>query len=197
MTLLLPKKIVLRAILLTLLAAITVVVVLSTRKAHASLTDRSALGSEISTTDESTSAKIFDHYGKLPLSFEPNEGQTNQQVKFLSRGPGYDLFLTATGAVLTLQKPQPVSTDKFKPPASPSDLSSTPARQAAVLRLKMIGTNPQVSIEGQDKLPGKINYLVWRRSKQMAHEYSHISQGALRRDLSESGFGLLRQQNGA
>jgi hypothetical protein len=39
----------------------------------------------------------------LPLFFEPNQGQTDPQVKFLARGSGYGLFLTANEAVLTLQ----------------------------------------------------------------------------------------------
>ena len=34
-------------------------------------------------------------YGRLPLSFEANHGQTDGSVKFLSRGNGYTLFLTA------------------------------------------------------------------------------------------------------
>ena len=29
------------------------------------------------------------NYGKIPLSFEPNQGQTDARVKFLSRGFGY------------------------------------------------------------------------------------------------------------
>lgn len=33
-------------------------------------------------------------YGKLPLSFELNQGQTDGRVKFLTRGRGYSLFLT-------------------------------------------------------------------------------------------------------
>ena len=44
-------------------------------------------------------------YGELPLSFEINEGQTDSQVKFLSRGSGYSLFLTGNEAVLALKKP--------------------------------------------------------------------------------------------
>ena len=32
---------------------------------------------------------------RLPLSFEPNQGQTAPAVKFLSRGPGYTVFLTS------------------------------------------------------------------------------------------------------
>ena len=42
-----------------------------------------------------------DNYGKLPLSFEANLGQS--AVKFLSRGNGYTVFLTPTEAVLSLR----------------------------------------------------------------------------------------------
>ena len=41
-------------------------------------------------------------YGKIPFYFEPNEGQVNEQVRFLSRGLGYSLFLTQSEAVLKL-----------------------------------------------------------------------------------------------
>src|SRR5438876_6495744 len=40
-------------------------------------------------------------YGKLPLNFETNQGQTDSQVQFLARGGGYTLFLTSTEAVLS------------------------------------------------------------------------------------------------
>src|SRR5262249_22074668 len=50
--------------------------------------------------------RIAEQFGALPLSFEINQGQVDQSVKFLSHGPGYDLFLTATEAVLRLQKPR-------------------------------------------------------------------------------------------
>src|SRR5712664_67283 len=48
--------------------------------------------------------KVAEEYGKLPLSFEANHGQTDPKVKFLSRGPGYKLFLLPHEAVLMLQK---------------------------------------------------------------------------------------------
>lgn len=48
-------------------------------------------------------ARLAAAYEKLPLRFEPNRGQTDLQVKFLSRGSGYALFLTPGGAVLELQ----------------------------------------------------------------------------------------------
>src|SRR6185436_1205259 len=41
--------------------------------------------------------------GGLPLAFEQNVGQTDPEAEFLSRGPGYTLFLTAGGgAVIAL-----------------------------------------------------------------------------------------------
>jgi Beta-propeller repeat/Abnormal spindle-like microcephaly-assoc'd, ASPM-SPD-2-Hydin len=49
-------------------------------------------------------ARAVESYGKLPLSFEANQGQTDRQVKFLSRGSGYSLFLTGNEAVLALRK---------------------------------------------------------------------------------------------
>ena len=44
-------------------------------------------------------------YGKLPLSFEVNQGQTAPDVRFLAHGQGYQLFLTSQEAVLTLRQP--------------------------------------------------------------------------------------------
>src|SRR5205807_1709722 len=48
-----------------------------------------------------------ESYGKLPLSFEANRGQTDPRVKFLSRGSGYALFLTGDEAVLALRSQKP------------------------------------------------------------------------------------------
>src|SRR5882757_820676 len=52
-----------------------------------------------------TDAHLSESYGKLPLQFEANRGQTHKDVRFLSRGAGYSLYLTAGEAVLVLTKP--------------------------------------------------------------------------------------------
>src|SRR6266851_1832111 len=44
----------------------------------------------------------LQNFARIPLSFEANEGQTDPQVQYLARGPGYTLFLTSTEAVLAL-----------------------------------------------------------------------------------------------
>ncbi|MCA1634211.1 MAG: hypothetical protein LC802_11080, partial [Acidobacteria bacterium] len=53
--------------------------------------------------DESQRERLSEAYGKLPLSFEANTGQADARVKFLSRGQGYNLFLTPTEAVIALR----------------------------------------------------------------------------------------------
>lgn len=52
---------------------------------------------------------IAASYGKLPLVFEKNLGQTASQVKFLAHASGYTLFLTDREAVLRLDVPEPLS----------------------------------------------------------------------------------------
>ena len=107
--------------------------------------------------DPSLRSRIADRFGKLPLSFEANEGQTDKSVRFLSHGQGYDLFLTSSEAVLSLQKPR-------------AEGSREEMREGSVLRLKMIGGNTAAHVEGRDELPGKVNYFVgndpenWRRN---------------------------------
>src|SRR5260370_37171242 len=60
-----------------------------------------------SQADPKAQAMILDGYGKLPLSFEANQGQTDAEVKFLSRGAGYRLFLTADEAVFSMHGGKP------------------------------------------------------------------------------------------
>jgi hypothetical protein len=47
-------------------------------------------------------ARLKEAYGKLPMTFEANQGQTDATVKYLARGSGYSLFLTPNEAVLSL-----------------------------------------------------------------------------------------------
>ena len=53
--------------------------------------------------DTARKTRLAEAYGKLPLSFEANQGQTDGRVKFLSRGSGYTLLLTGNEAVVSLR----------------------------------------------------------------------------------------------
>jgi hypothetical protein len=62
-------------------------------------------------------APVSADYGQLPLTFEPNRGQSDPRVKFLARGPGYTLFLTPSEAVLRLQGQAPAPEGAVHRPA--------------------------------------------------------------------------------
>src|SRR6476659_7237846 len=110
--------------------------------------------------------RIAERFGKLPLSFEINKGQVDQSVKFWSRGGGYDLFLTASEAVLRVRARR---SDKFEGPGRTDTHREENVREGTVLRLKMLGANATPQVEGQGELPGKVNYFFgndpqkWRR----------------------------------
>jgi hypothetical protein len=91
---------------------------------------------------------LIDGYGAVPLSFEENQGQTASQVKYLSRGPGYTLFLTSTEAVLALRE----------------------GSRATALKMTVVGANAATPVAGVEALRGKSNYFTgkdpgkWRRA---------------------------------
>jgi hypothetical protein len=100
-------------------------------------------------------------YGKLPLAFEVNQGQTAPEVQFLAHGAGYQLFLTSQEAVLTLSQPLPAST---KAVTGKSFLAASRkpggALKTSVLRMHLDGANPAPEIAGTKLLPGKVNYFI-------------------------------------
>jgi len=49
--------------------------------------------------------RLNNSFSHQPLAFEPNVGQTDAEVEFLARGPGYQLFLTGSEAVMVLSSP--------------------------------------------------------------------------------------------
>lgn len=81
-------------------------------------------------------------YGRLPLAFEQNQGQTDSEVKFLARGAGYALFLTPAETVLKL---------------SPSQAAD---RDSDVLRVRLVGGSDNAEIAGEALLPGHSNYFL-------------------------------------
>ena len=119
-----------------------------------------------SRTDAALRAGVKEAYGKLPLSFELNQGQTHAEVKFLSRGSGYTLFLTSTEAVLTLRNADSRARNEK---ASSTPQSTVGHPRSAVLRMQLSGANPEPQVTGEGQLPGRSNYLVgndprkWRK----------------------------------
>jgi len=109
----------------------------------------SSLSPALQTTSQKAEhARILASYGKLPLSFEKNQGQTDDHVRFLARGEGYALFLTGQEAVLRLDAP------------GPAKASQNAKKSTAVVRLVFAGSNQHSTVEGLDLQPGRSNYLL-------------------------------------
>lgn len=90
--------------------------------------------------------RMLEAYGRLPLRFEANTGQTDARVKFLARGSRTTLFLTAAEAVLQLRGHAP----------------GNDAPRADVLRLKLANANRAPVVVGLDELPGRHHYFTGR-----------------------------------
>ena len=97
-------------------------------------------------------------YGKLPLGFEANQGQTDSRVRFLSRGSGYLLYLTPDAAVLALPSERPQLSGRTSKLPLPGREIASP-KPPAVLRMQLVGGNSQAGMVGTDLLPGKSNYF--------------------------------------
>jgi len=107
--------------------------------------------------------RIEEAYGRLPLSFEPNQGQTDARVRFVSRGRGYALFLTGDGAVLSLHGGGPQRRPRTAGPgllAAGPWAEPGPARPAVTLALRLVNANPGAQLEPLDELPGRSNYFL-------------------------------------
>jgi len=93
-----------------------------------------------------------------PLAFEPNRGQAAAQVSWTARGEGYQLFLTQSGATITMAEPVAPS------PADPS--LSIPGRPAllkgrvSAIGMHLVGSHSWSAVQGMDATGAMSNYLI-------------------------------------
>ena len=97
-----------------------------------------------------TRAQVNAAAAHWPLRFEENDGQIQgpqaRDVRYVSRGSAYTLFLTSTEAVLVLrQHAEQKGAGKTSP---------------VVVRMRLSGSNQVPTLVGQNELPGKSNYFI-------------------------------------
>lgn len=91
-------------------------------------------------------ARLQALYARLPLRFEPNQGQADASVKFMAQAPGYRLFLTGNGAVLSFRH------------ASRSQTAG--ANSQTWVCMKWLGSEPAPHGAGLAKLASQSNYFI-------------------------------------
>jgi hypothetical protein len=79
-----------------------------------------------------------------PISFEPNQGQADDAVKFMARGPGYTLYLTHEGVRFSFERSESY-------PGSESHASLT---------VKFVGANAVPQLAARDELPTRSSYFL-------------------------------------
>ena len=114
-----------------------------------------------------THARLREAYGKLPMSFEANQGQADEQVKFLSRGNGYSVFLTSTEAVFAFRDP---ASQKAGKDARINHVNGDveAVESSSAMRMTLVGANQPRQMKGLESLPGMTSYFrgsdasMWR-----------------------------------
>ena len=114
-------------------------------------------------------------YGQMPIAFEANQGQTDAQVRFLSRGPGYSLFLTPGEAVLSLRTPGGVD-DAHGNLGSLQGTAAGEASRNAVVRLSFDGANPAPVLAGEQALASRSHYFLGSDAKAWQRDVANFSR---------------------
>jgi hypothetical protein len=109
-------------------------------------------------------ASTEHRYAQIPLAFERNVGQTDAEVLFLARGPGYGVFLTATEAVLSL-------------PSKPGlAKASSQASAPTVVRMSLLGASAEPVVEGAGLQQGKSHYYYGSTPNQWQRDVERYDQ---------------------
>lgn len=119
-------------------------------------------------------------FGKVPLTFEANIGQTDSRVKYLSRGAGYTLFLTAENeAVMSLTR-----------------TTSAGERQSAAVRMSLVGSKRAASIQASDPKATISNYINGNDPKKWisgVHHYGRVAYESVYPGIDVVYYGSQRQ----
>ncbi len=175
-------KVHLGTIAIACIAASAVAAILATRVPRTLASSQSPRASDPAKQPSSRVIAAANHsprisYAKLPMSFEPNLGQSDPQVRFLSRGQGYTLFITPSEAVLSMRSPSKNShPDSLASSRAKSrktapgirraastrgnDTKKDGAGESAVVRIALKGAARAPQIEGVDRMAGRSNYFI-------------------------------------
>ena len=120
---------------------------------------------------------IVAGYGQLPLHFEPNVGQFDPQVRYVTRGAGHTVFLTDTEAVMVMSRGEVQA-------------------ETAVVRMKLVGARQPAQWAGLEKLPGISNYFLGNDPKKWHTDvpnYARVEAKGVYRGINLAYYGNQRK----
>jgi hypothetical protein len=92
----------------------------------------------------SSKSEVSANYGRLPIYFEPNVGQSDESVRYLAHGHGYSLALKDTETVIALRRQR----------------SNKGSAGQTAFSMKIDGANVRPKISGMDLTEARSNYLI-------------------------------------
>ena len=172
------------AVCVPVIAAIAMALLVASRqpRSHQPRAAKSASStSSLSKTIPATRDRVQAAYAALPLAFEPNQGQTDGQVKYMARANGYTLFLTNQDAVFAFHSKSSANQLRMRGRAAMSHSSSATVakeRPPAVVRMRLVGENLSAQITAANQLPGKSNYYLGNDPKKWQTNVSQYARVA-------------------
>jgi hypothetical protein len=106
----------------------------------------------------------------IPITFEPNVGQTDSRVKFLGRGKGLTVFLTQDEIALQVGQSKSSEANPLNSRAFGAELSPDGA-----VTLRIAG-NSGFEWKGSDKLRAETNYFVGNDPKKWHTRVPHFAR---------------------
>ena len=94
----------------------------------------------------------------LPLRFEPNLGQADSKVEFLSRGVDFLCLVTAQGATLIPRSSESVDLD-LNAPGGPRE-AMPQSEYRGVVRMRFVGASPTPEFRGEERMAGRSHYFL-------------------------------------
>jgi len=120
----------------------------------------------VAAPDSSTSAApapLAASLGALPLSFEPNVGQFNDDISFYVRGAGCSIAVAPGEARLLLtssHRPSRRGESASRSAGRSPGRAVEPAAASREVRFELLGGNRLAPATGEESLPGIVNYLL-------------------------------------
>ncbi|MCA9482237.1 MAG: SBBP repeat-containing protein [Nitrospina sp.] len=133
---------------------------------------------ELKKTDPKTRLKVEKSFSAMPLMFEENKGQTSDEVRFYSRGRGYNFYLTPTESVMVLSKTIKEHPGPIKEPHrfDPRENMDPPKIEQSVVRMEVVGANKKATIKGQEKLKSTSHYFVGNDKSKWRQGVAHYQK---------------------
>jgi hypothetical protein len=163
------------------LAILAVALLVLSPAGHRHAAGTSAASTSQPATVTPAARRIQANYASLPLAFEKNQGQTDAQVKYMARGDGYVLFLTANDAVFSLQSrtsesAKSKSTTRAAALRAKNPQTSAQKDSTAVVRMRLTGGNSLAKVSASNPLPGKSNYFLGNDPSKWQSDVPHYAR---------------------